>query len=70
MPIGASQLLSHDVADKFNGVAYRPHLSLSLNGKAIWDATKENYSDFENASQVFEVKNKLKEMQQGNLDIT
>lgn len=38
--------------------------------EAIWDAVKENYSDLENASKVFEIKNKLKEMQQGNLDIT
>lgn len=38
--------------------------------KAIWDAFKKNYSDLENASQVLEIKNKLKEMRQGNLDIT
>ena len=38
--------------------------------KAIWDAVRENYSDLENASQVFEIKNKLKDIRQGNSDIT
>ncbi|KAK3024584.1 hypothetical protein RJ639_044326 [Escallonia herrerae] len=38
--------------------------------KAIWDAVNNNYSDLENASQVFEIKNKLKEMHQGNLEVT
>lgn len=28
--------------------------------KAIWDVIKENYSDLENASQDFEIENKLK----------
>ena len=31
---------------------------------------KENYSDLEKASQVFEIKNRLKALQQGNSDIT
>ncbi|KAK3015319.1 hypothetical protein RJ639_006167 [Escallonia herrerae] len=38
--------------------------------KAIWDAVNKNDSDLENASQVFEIKNKLKEMRQGNLEVT
>ncbi|GAV79767.1 UBN2_3 domain-containing protein, partial [Cephalotus follicularis] len=31
--------------------------------KAIWDTVNKNYSDLENASQVFEIKNKLKDLQ-------
>ncbi|KAK3004658.1 hypothetical protein RJ639_019412 [Escallonia herrerae] len=38
--------------------------------KTIWDAVNKNYFDLENASQVFEIKNKLKEMHQGNLGVT
>ncbi|GAV90517.1 UBN2_3 domain-containing protein, partial [Cephalotus follicularis] len=38
--------------------------------KAIWDAVIENYSDLENASRVFEIKNKLKDLSQGSMDIT
>ncbi|KAK3026255.1 hypothetical protein RJ639_041631 [Escallonia herrerae] len=38
--------------------------------KAIWDTVNKNYYDLENASQVFEIKNKLKEMHQGNLEVT
>ncbi|GAV87971.1 UBN2_3 domain-containing protein, partial [Cephalotus follicularis] len=38
--------------------------------KAIWDAVNKNYSDFENASQVFEIKNKLKDLYQGSMDIS
>ncbi|GAV64829.1 UBN2_3 domain-containing protein, partial [Cephalotus follicularis] len=38
--------------------------------KAIWDAVNKNYSDLENASQVFEIKNKLKDLRQGGIDIT
>ncbi|KAG8481080.1 hypothetical protein CXB51_025802 [Gossypium anomalum] len=30
--------------------------------KEMWDAIKENYSDLENASQVFEIKLKLKDI--------
>ncbi|GAV60583.1 UBN2_3 domain-containing protein, partial [Cephalotus follicularis] len=37
---------------------------------AIWDAVNKNYSDLENASQVFEIKNKLKDLRQGRMDIT
>lgn len=51
-----------------------PHISHTYlflrTAKAIWDAVRENYSDLENASQVFEIKNKLKDIRQGNLDIT
>ncbi|KAK3002631.1 hypothetical protein RJ639_020472 [Escallonia herrerae] len=38
--------------------------------KAIWDAVHKNYFDLGNASQVFETKNKLKEMHQGKLGVT
>lgn len=38
--------------------------------KAIWDVVKENYSNLENASQVFKIENKLKNIWQGNLNIT
>ncbi|GAV67465.1 UBN2_3 domain-containing protein, partial [Cephalotus follicularis] len=30
--------------------------------KAIWDAVNKNFSDLENPSQVFEIKNKLKDL--------
>ncbi|GAV63683.1 LOW QUALITY PROTEIN: UBN2_3 domain-containing protein, partial [Cephalotus follicularis] len=32
--------------------------------KATWDTVNKNYSDLENASQVFETKNKLKDLRQ------
>ncbi|GAV58400.1 UBN2_3 domain-containing protein [Cephalotus follicularis] len=38
--------------------------------KAIWDVVNKNYSDLENASQVFEIKNKLNDLRQGSMDIT
>ncbi|GAV93090.1 UBN2_3 domain-containing protein, partial [Cephalotus follicularis] len=38
--------------------------------KAIWDTVNKNYSHLENASQVFEIKNKLKDLRQGSMDIT
>ncbi|GMI84832.1 hypothetical protein HRI_002152500 [Hibiscus trionum] len=38
--------------------------------KEMWDAVKENYSDLGNASQVFEIKLKLKDIQQGTLEVT
>ncbi|XP_017647646.1 uncharacterized protein LOC108487805 [Gossypium arboreum] len=38
--------------------------------KDMWDAIKENYSDLGNASQVFEIKLKLKDIQQGTLEVT
>ena len=38
--------------------------------KDMWDAVKENYSDLGNASQVFEIKLKLKDIQQGTLEVT
>ncbi|GAV64567.1 UBN2_3 domain-containing protein, partial [Cephalotus follicularis] len=37
--------------------------------KAIWDTVNKNYSDLENASQVFEIKSKLKDLRQGSMDI-
>ena len=41
-----------------------PHISRTYlflrTAKAIWDAVNRNYSDLENASQIFEIKNKLK----------
>ncbi|KAK8284354.1 hypothetical protein V6Z12_D08G155000 [Gossypium hirsutum] len=36
----------------------------------MWDAVKENYSDLGNASQVFEIKLKLKDIRQGTLEVT
>lgn len=48
---------------------HRTYLFLRT-AKAIWDAVKENYSNLENASQVFEIKNNLKALQQGNSGIT
>ncbi|KAH1082642.1 hypothetical protein J1N35_022403 [Gossypium stocksii] len=36
--------------------------------KDMWDAIKENYSDLGNASQAFEIKLKLKDIQQGTLE--
>ncbi|XP_024024274.1 uncharacterized protein LOC112092395 [Morus notabilis] len=51
-----------------------PHISCTYlflrTVKATWDAVRENYSDLKNASQVFEIKSKLKDIRQGNLDIT
>ncbi|KAG8501502.1 hypothetical protein CXB51_003813 [Gossypium anomalum] len=38
--------------------------------KDMWDAVKENYSDLGNASQVFEIKLKLKDIRQGTLKVT
>ncbi|GMJ04700.1 hypothetical protein HRI_004139200 [Hibiscus trionum] len=38
--------------------------------KETWDAIKENYSDLGNASQVFEIKLKLKDIRQGTLKVT
>ncbi|KAK8328008.1 hypothetical protein V6Z12_A11G221900 [Gossypium hirsutum] len=38
--------------------------------KDMWDAVKENYSDLGNASQVFEIKLKLKDIRQGTLEVT
>ncbi|GMI75146.1 hypothetical protein HRI_001183900 [Hibiscus trionum] len=38
--------------------------------KEMWDAIKENYSDLGNASQVFEIKLKLKDIRQGTLEVT
>ncbi|GMI81058.1 hypothetical protein HRI_001775100 [Hibiscus trionum] len=38
--------------------------------KEMWDAMKENYSDLGNASQVFEIKLKLKDIRQGTLEVT
>ncbi|GMI84032.1 hypothetical protein HRI_002072500 [Hibiscus trionum] len=38
--------------------------------KEMWDAVKENYSDLGNASQVFEIKLKLKDIRQGTLEVT
>ncbi|GMJ09197.1 hypothetical protein HRI_004588900 [Hibiscus trionum] len=38
--------------------------------KDMWDAIKENYSDLGNASQIFEIKLKLKDIRQGTLEVT
>ncbi|GAV82860.1 UBN2_3 domain-containing protein, partial [Cephalotus follicularis] len=38
--------------------------------KAIGDVVNKNYSDLENAYQVFEIKNKLKDLRHGSMDIT
>ncbi|GAV71584.1 UBN2_3 domain-containing protein [Cephalotus follicularis] len=50
------------------------HISLTYlflrTAKTIWDAVNKNYSDLENVSQVFEIKNKLKDLRQGSMDIT
>ncbi|GAV83492.1 LOW QUALITY PROTEIN: UBN2_3 domain-containing protein, partial [Cephalotus follicularis] len=35
--------------------------------KAIWDAVNKNYSDLAKVSQDFELKNKLKDLHQGDL---
>ncbi|GMI75189.1 hypothetical protein HRI_001188200 [Hibiscus trionum] len=52
----------------------RSHISrtylLFKTAKEMWDAVKENYSDLGNASQVFEIKLKLKDIQQGTLEVT
>lgn len=51
-----------------------PHISRTClflrTAKAIWDAVQEHYSDLENASQVFEIKNKLKDIRQESMSIT
>ncbi|KAK3010295.1 hypothetical protein RJ639_010800 [Escallonia herrerae] len=51
-----------------------PHISriylFIWTAKAIRDVVNKNYADLENASQVFEIKNKLKKMRQGNLEVT
>ncbi|GAV56876.1 UBN2_3 domain-containing protein, partial [Cephalotus follicularis] len=36
----------------------------------IWDAVNKNYSNLENAAQVFEIKSTLKDLHQGSMDIT
>ncbi|KAK5846636.1 hypothetical protein PVK06_002931 [Gossypium arboreum] len=38
--------------------------------KDMWDAAKENYSNLGNASQVFEIKLKLKDIRKGTLEVT
>ena len=38
--------------------------------KAIWEAVNETYSDLGNASQVFEIKMKLKDIRQGTTEVT
>lgn len=38
--------------------------------KGNWDAVKENYSEFESTSQIFEIKMRLKESRQGKQDVT
>lgn len=51
-----------------------PNISLTYlllkSAKDIWDAVKENYSDLENASQVFEIKLTLKDIRQGSDEVT
>ncbi|GMI63405.1 hypothetical protein HRI_000009800 [Hibiscus trionum] len=43
---------------------------LFKSAKEMRDAVKENYSDMGNASQVFEIKLKLKDIRQGTLEVT
>ncbi|XP_073153944.1 uncharacterized protein [Henckelia pumila] len=38
--------------------------------KEVWDAAKRMYSDLGNASQIFELRSKLKEMKQGSNSLT
>lgn len=38
--------------------------------KEVWDAAKKMYSDLGNASQIFEIRTKLKEIKQGNHTVT
>ncbi|XP_073148813.1 uncharacterized protein [Henckelia pumila] len=38
--------------------------------KEVWDAAKRMYSDLGNASQIFELRSKLKEMKQGSNSVT
>lgn len=38
--------------------------------KGNWDVVKENYSEFESTSQIFEIKMRLKESRQGKQDVT
>ena len=38
--------------------------------KAIWDMVKRNYSDLGNATQIFKLKSRIKEMKQGTMDVT
>lgn len=37
---------------------------------SLWTAIKETYSDLDNASQVFEIKSKLRDQRQGSLSVT
>ncbi|XP_061354693.1 uncharacterized protein LOC133299272 [Gastrolobium bilobum] len=38
--------------------------------KEIWDAVQQNYSDLENTSQVFELRNKLRDFRQRGMTVT
>ena len=38
--------------------------------KYVWDAARRMYSDLGNASQIFEIRSKLKEMKQGSNSVT
>ncbi|XP_073130873.1 uncharacterized protein [Henckelia pumila] len=38
--------------------------------KDVWDAARMMYSDFGNASQIFEIRSKLKELKQGHISVT
>ena len=38
--------------------------------KEVWDAARKMYSDLGNASQIFEIRTKLKEIKQGNQTVT
>lgn len=38
--------------------------------KEVWDAARKMYSDLGNASQIFEIRSKLKEIKQGNQTVT
>ena len=47
----------------------RPYLFLP-SAKDVWEAVKETYSDVENASQIFELKNTLWQDKQGEKEVT
>ena len=38
--------------------------------KEVWDAARQRYSNLGNASQIFEIRSKLKEMKQGSKSVT
>lgn len=36
----------------------------------LWEAVKETYSDLENSSQLFELRNMARNLKQGDMDVT